>query len=288
MYGIGWRKAMADDQTGSGAWGEATAGRDYADRLVRLRSARWKQVIDVQAPYRWNIRRLQLGRTLDIGCGLGRNLNYLGGESVGVDHNADAVAVARSGGLTAYTPEEFHNSPDDATESYDSLLLAHVVEHMARDSAVHILRDYLAYLKPGGRLVLITPQAAGYRTDATHVRFVDFDGAQDLITASGCQVIRRYSFPFARIAGRLFPYNEFVTIGQQPPGLVAPGPAVSRPSPGLLPRRLPAYRSLRPTHQYPLMRALSRPVPGGAATLAGSICAVSLAHMTESGTRSEE
>lgn len=207
---------MADEQTGSGAWGEATAGRDYADRLVRLRSARWKQVIDVQAPYRWNIRRLRLGRTLDIGCGIGRNLHYLGDDSVGVDHNADAIAVARSGGLTAYTPDEFRASPDAAPESYDSLLLAHVVEHMARDSAVHILQDYLAYLKPGGRVVFITPQEAGYRTDATHVRFVDFNGAQVLATASGCQVVRRYSFPFSRLVGKLFPYNEFVTVGQRP------------------------------------------------------------------------
>ena len=51
----------------------------YADRLQTLEQARWKQLLDVQAPYRWNIRRLGLGRTLDVGCGLGRNLAHLGG-----------------------------------------------------------------------------------------------------------------------------------------------------------------------------------------------------------------
>ena len=46
----------------------------YADRLRRKEDARWKQVLDVQAPYRWNLRRQELGRTLDVGCGIGRNL----------------------------------------------------------------------------------------------------------------------------------------------------------------------------------------------------------------------
>jgi SAM-dependent methyltransferase len=112
----GGTRVVDREQSDSGGGGEATAGRDYADRLVRLRSAWWKHVIDVQAPYRWNIRRLRLGRTLDVGCGIGRNLHHLGPDAVGVDHNADSVAVARSLGLTAYTGEEFRNSADAAPE----------------------------------------------------------------------------------------------------------------------------------------------------------------------------
>ena len=145
---------------------------------------------------RWNIRRLRLGRTLDIGCGIGRNLHHLGADAVGVDHNADSVAVARSLGLTAYASEEFAGSPDAVAESYDTLLLAHVVEHMGRESALAILEDYLKFLRPGGRVVLITPQEAGYNGD--HVRFVDFAGAADLAAAIGFEVARQYSFPFPR------------------------------------------------------------------------------------------
>ena len=192
--------------------GEATSGRDYADRLVRLQSAWWKHAINAQLAYRWNIRRLRLGRTLDIGCGIGRNLHHLGASAVGVDHNADSVAVARSLGLTAYTSEEFAGSPDAVAESYDTLLLAHVVEHMGRESALGILEDYLKFLRPGGRVVFITPQEAGYKTDSTHVRFVDFAGTADLAAAIGFEVARQYSFPFPRPVGKLFPYNEFVTV----------------------------------------------------------------------------
>ena len=203
---------MSHEQPGRGDTAAATAHSDYADRLVRLRSVWWKQIIDVQAPYRWNIRRLRLGQTLDVGCGIGRNLHHLGAGAVGVDHNAGSVAIARSHGFTAYTREEFLASADCVPASFDTILLAHVVEHMDRDTAVSVLTDYLPFLKPGGRVVFITPQEAGYRTDETHVRFVDFEAAADLAGSIGFTVMRKYSFPFPRMIGKVFPYNEFVTI----------------------------------------------------------------------------
>ncbi len=205
---------MNHEQGEAGNTGEATAGREYADRLARKRSAWWKHIVDVQAPYRRNIRRLRLGRTLDIGCGLGRNLHHLGADAVGVDHNAYSIALATAQGLTAYTSAEFPGSADAVPESYDTLLLAHVVEHMDRDSALGILKDYLTFLRPGGRIVFITPQEAGYRTDNTHVRFVDFTGVADLAAGVGFEIAQQYSFPFPRVVGKFFPYNEFVTIAR--------------------------------------------------------------------------
>jgi SAM-dependent methyltransferase len=213
---------MSQEQAQTGGNTPATAHSDYADRLVRLQSVWWKRIIDVQAPYRWNIRRLRLGRTLDVGCGIGRNLRHLGPGAVGVDHNADSVAIARSLGVTAYTSEEFRASADCVPASFDTILLAHVVEHMDRDMAVSLLSDYLPFMKPAGQVVFITPQEAGYRTDETHVRFVDFDAVADLAAEIGFAITRKYSFPFPRPAGRVFPYNEFVAIcrsaGKSVPG----------------------------------------------------------------------
>ena len=191
-----------------------TDAPDYAERLKNLEQARWKQWLDVQAPYRWNIRRLQLGRTLDVGCGLGRNLAHLGGEGVGVDHNAASVAVARERGLVAYTSEEFFTSAHATEGSFDSLLAAHVVEHMSEEDAVGLLKTYLPYVRKGGKVVLITPQERGYATDATHVRFCGFSEVAALCEAVGLTVARQYSFPFPRIVGRVFPYNEFVTLAR--------------------------------------------------------------------------
>lgn len=205
---------MNQEETPTASKPPATAQPDYTDRLVKLRSTRWKRAAFVQAPYRWNVRRLRLGRTLDVGCGIGRNLQHLGADAVGIDHNARSVAVARSQGLTAYTPKGFLASADCVQASYDAMLLAHVVEHMDRDTAARLLAEYVQLLKPGGQVVFITPQEAGFRTDDTHVRFVDFAGLADLAATIGFAITRQYSFPFPRMAGRIFPYNEFVAVSR--------------------------------------------------------------------------
>ncbi len=189
-----------------------TRGEDYAQRLRSKQDARWKQVLDVQAPYRWNLRRQQLGRTLDVGCGIGRNLVNLPKGSVGVDHNEAAVADARAHGLDALTTVEWEVSELRVPASFDSLLLAHVVEHMDRDSAVALLQEYLPYLKPAGKVFLICPQERGYASDPTHVWFVDLDGMAELARTVGLAPTKSFSFPLPRVAGKVFTYNEFCLL----------------------------------------------------------------------------
>lgn len=186
----------------------------YTERLQELESAWWKRLLNVQAPYRWNLRRLHLGWTLDVGCGVGRNLSNLDGNGVGVDHNAASVAEARRRGLVALTPDEFTSSEFAQHGRFDSLLLAHVVEHMTAAEAERLLATYAAYVRPHGLVVVICPQPAGYRSDPTHVRYLDFDAMSQLVEGVGATVERRYSFPFPAAAGRFFRYNEFVVTGR--------------------------------------------------------------------------
>ncbi|MBO0867498.1 MAG: methyltransferase domain-containing protein [Micromonosporaceae bacterium] len=193
-----------------------TADESYARRLQRLEGARWKRLLSAQAPYRWNVRRLNLGFTLDVGCGIGRNLRHLGGHGVGVDHNPTSVAVARRAGLVAFTPEQFAASPYAAPGRFDALLLAHVLEHLPAEQMRGLLADHLPYLRSGGTAVFITPQERGYASDPTHVRFIDFAAAGALAEEVGLVVRRRYSFPLPRLAGRVFTYNEFVVVSQKP------------------------------------------------------------------------
>ncbi|MGW4159748.1 methyltransferase domain-containing protein [Streptomyces sp. NPDC004788] len=193
-----------------------TESSDYTQRLARLENSGIKRLLPTQAPYRWNLKRLGLGRVLDIGCGLGRNLLNCGPDSVGVDHNASSVAVCRERGLTAYTPDELAAAPDCGPGSFDSLLCAHVLEHMDETLGNSVLEQYLPLVKPGGHVVLICPQEAGYKTDATHVRFVDFDGLRAHAEKLGLTVDRTYSFPFARSVGKAFPYNEFILVARTP------------------------------------------------------------------------
>ncbi len=187
----------------------------YAARLSALEGARWKQLLNVQLPYQWNLRRLGLGRTLDVGCGIGRNLRSLPVGSLGVDHNEEAVRRARGRDLEACTVAEFHALPVERRSGFDSLLLAHVVEHMTEEDADALLTEYLPCLVPDGRVVLITPQEAGYRTDPTHVRYVDLKAGAALVDGHGLRLEQRTSFPFPRAVGRVFPYNEFILVARR-------------------------------------------------------------------------
>lgn len=206
-----------DAQPDSNGTPPPTAGSAYADRLTRLSGRWWKQALDVQRPYRHNIERLALGTALDIGCGIGRNLAYLDDGSVGIDHNADSIGVARSRGLDAWTTEEFFRTPQVAVEGrYDGLLAAHLVEHMPFEQGVEVLASYLPFLRAGARCVLICPQERGYASDDTHVLFADFAVLRRVSERLGLVPEREYSFPFPRPVGKVFTYNEFVHVARKP------------------------------------------------------------------------
>jgi SAM-dependent methyltransferase len=194
-----------------------TADRDYTARLENQTAKGWKRMLGAQAPYRRHIRRVVEGRVLDVGCGIGRNLHHLDGNGVGVDTNSHSVESARRSGLTAHTAGEFPDSADAVPQGYDTVLFAHVLEHMSPEEASGLLGQYLTYLKRGGRVVIIVPQEAGFRSDPTHVSFLDLDelavieAKHDLVREAG------YSFPLPRVAGRWFTHNETVSLSRTAP-----------------------------------------------------------------------
>lgn len=193
-----------------------TAGSEYTARLKDRGGARWKRLLNVQAPYRWNLRRQNLGRTIDVGCGIGRNLVSLSHDSIGVDHNKTSVEMARAAGFTALTVDEWRESDIGQSASFDSLLVAHVVEHMQFNQAVELVAEYLPALKPGGKIFFICPQERGYESDETHVSWTTGNDLQRLAHACGLIPDKWRSFPGPRFLGRLFTYNEFTLLAHKP------------------------------------------------------------------------
>ena len=185
-----------------------TTGEWYTERLGHHSDRSWKRLIP--DPYRWHLRRMGLGRVLDVGCGIGRCLAFLDGNGVGIDHNPTSVEFCRRRGLEAYTPSEFDQlSPG----LFDSLLLSHVLEHTSPEESQHLLSQYLPFVRTGGKLVLITPQPSGQRSDPTHVRYLDRDALRQQLQILGATEIRTRSFPFPAVVGRVFRFNENVAIG---------------------------------------------------------------------------
>ncbi|MGD9959692.1 class I SAM-dependent methyltransferase [Nocardioides sp.] len=193
-----------------------TQGENYARRLSTKSGARWKRLLNVQAPYQWNLRRKALGRTLDVGCGIGRNLGSLAPGSVGVDHNPASIAIARGAGHEAYTSAEWAESRPYPAQSFDSLLIAHVIEHMSASAGVTLVQDYLGFLRPGGKVLFICPQERGYASDETHERWTTGEDLEALARDVGLRPDPWRSFPFPRATGRFFTYNEFNVLAHLP------------------------------------------------------------------------
>ena len=194
----------------------STEQPQYAERLQTLESVWWKRLLNVQAPYRLHLQALKPGFTLDVGCGVGRNLRNLDGHGVGVDHNADSIQACRAQGFQAFTGDGFKDSPFAKPGKFDSMLLSHVAEHMTVAEAIDLIKSYQPYIKPGGKLIVITPQEVGYRSDPTHIEFIEFKKLKQIAAALSCPKAKTYSFPLPRFFGKVFKYNEFNLVAQLP------------------------------------------------------------------------
>ena len=104
------------------------------------------------------------GRLLEIGCGSGWQLarmNQAGWETKGVDFDPEAVQAARRRGLDVEVGDVREMGLEAA--SFDAIVMAHVLEHVF--DPVGLLTECKRLLKPGGRLVSITPngRSLGHR-----------------------------------------------------------------------------------------------------------------------------
>lgn len=101
------------------------------------------------------------GSLLDFGCGDGaflRHMHSLGWTITGVERDPRAAEVARA----ALGSELIHESLAEARaaqpEGYDVVTLSHVIEHLL--DPIEILAECATCLRPGGRLVVATPNSA--------------------------------------------------------------------------------------------------------------------------------
>src|SRR4051812_50160281 len=106
-----------------------TDSRDYADRLVALEQVWWKRLLNVQAPYQWNLRRRKLGRTLEIGCGVGRNLATLPAGFVGGDPHEKSGKGGRAPGVPALTVDEVFAGDETQVATFDTPFVAPLLQH---------------------------------------------------------------------------------------------------------------------------------------------------------------
>lgn len=102
-----------------------------------------------------------VGRVLDVGAGQGENVAWLrdrGHDVVGLEPNPRAVEICRARGLPVI--QGSLESAELETESFDTVLLSQVIEHLT--DPVASLGVVRRLLRPGGRVVLLTPNVEGF------------------------------------------------------------------------------------------------------------------------------
>lgn len=100
-------------------------------------------------------------RLLDIGCGDGRSvawLRSLGWDAEGIDFDEAAVAAARAQGLPVRQGDL--RSLAFQPGSFDAVTVSHVIEHVHDPGS--LVADCYRILRPGGRLVIVTPNSNSY------------------------------------------------------------------------------------------------------------------------------
>ncbi|HEY2326526.1 MAG TPA: class I SAM-dependent methyltransferase [Gaiellaceae bacterium] len=123
---------------------------------------------------------------LDVGCNVGNLLSIDTEHSVGVDVDPKAIEICRQRGFTAEVVDL--NGPlPFADGTFGTVHCRHVIEHVWEP--MQLMREIRRVLRPGGRLVLLTPDFRyAFRTfydDHTHLRPLTEESLRRLALDSG-------------------------------------------------------------------------------------------------------
>ena len=135
----------------------------------------------------------------DLGCGRGEWLAVLseaGLTAFGVDSNATAIARTQALGVTAFEADVGQWMSARAPQSLGAISALHVVEHLPFEVLVRVLDEALRVLRPGGLLILETPDPANimvatssFWLDPSHLRPIPADLLAFTVQSRGFEAV---------------------------------------------------------------------------------------------------
>ena len=150
----------------------------------------------IQAPFARYFKRGDL--VADLGCGRGTFLELLkqrGVSGLGVDLSDEAVEASRAKGFAIEQQDaiDFLGGRDN---DLDGVFASHIVEHLPIDRAVTLVPAAHQALKPGGYLIVVTPNPADvtvitetFWLDPSHIRPYPLALVRQWFTAAGFDVV---------------------------------------------------------------------------------------------------
>ena len=135
------------------------------------------------------------GRVLDLGCGSGdvmRLLTRHGFDAEGIDISDEQIRLAVDAGLRAHTADAFEYLAS-RRETYDGIVALDFIEHFAKEELLRLLAAIRTALKPGGWLLLQTPNGQGLFANT-----VVYGDLSHLTILSPHRCARRWRWPDSR------------------------------------------------------------------------------------------
>jgi O-antigen chain-terminating methyltransferase len=154
--------------------------RDFEDKFRGSRTT-IRRRLDVYLPFiRPLIRYHEAGNAVDLGCGRGEWLEILRQEGIsatGIDLDEGMLDACRQLNLAVENGDAIEFLQMMSEESQFVVSAFHLVEHIPFDSLLEMTSQALRVLKPGGLLILETPNpenllvaTSSFYLDPTHVR----------------------------------------------------------------------------------------------------------------------
>ena len=113
---------------------------------------------------------------LDVGCGNGTNMTILKNQGynniTGCDISHEMISICRHKNLQTIELEDL----TQGHQTYDVLLVSHVIEHIGYPQITDFLNFYLSKLRDGGKMIIITPLLSNkFYTDIDHIKPYNID-----------------------------------------------------------------------------------------------------------------
>ncbi|MCB9261512.1 MAG: class I SAM-dependent methyltransferase [Flavobacteriales bacterium] len=146
---------------------------------------------------------------LDIGCGFGsliKALNELGyNQTTGIDLSPEQVKMAEHFGVKNIQQADAHDFLQNENAKFDVIFAVDLIEHLSKDELVDFLQRLKSGLKPGGKIILRTPNMDAPLAGV--FAFADFTHEVFLNKASAMQLLHSVGFTKVAVSEGIM-YNE--------------------------------------------------------------------------------
>ncbi|MDQ6623562.1 MAG: class I SAM-dependent methyltransferase, partial [Verrucomicrobiota bacterium] len=160
------------------------------------------------------------GGVLDLGCGRGEWLELLRERGIehgsGVDLSAAMVEQCNGRGLHATHADALHHLRTLPAESLEAISSFHLIEHLPLRSLLHLLGEIQRTLRPGGLVILETPNprnilvgASDFYRDPTHNHPIHPETIRFVLETMGFAQVGCYFLRHAETGRVAVPESEF-------------------------------------------------------------------------------